>query len=120
MARKTQYLSNFLIWSAKMAGRPITFVIVLFLLIIWLVIGLAVGFNDSWLLLINTIATVNAFLMVLIIQNTQYREMRALHLKVDELLRKNKETARELIAIEEMEEEEFEKMRKKLRKKEKI
>lgn len=118
MIRKPSILSKFLLWSARRASRPSTFIIALFFLFIWLIIGLFQGFTDSWLLLINTIATVNASLMVFIIQNTQYRESKALHLKVDELLRKNLETERELIAIEEMEEEELEKIRKKLYEKE--
>jgi low affinity Fe/Cu permease len=111
MKRKSS-LAQFLVWSARMAGRPITFLIALLLLTIWLLIGLVFGFSDSWLLLINTIATVNASLMVFIIQNTQYRESKALHLKIDELLRKNQEVERAFIAIEEMEEEELERIKK--------
>jgi len=65
-------------------------------------------------LILNTIATLNAALMVLIIQNTQIRESKALHLKIDELIRVTKEATRELIAIEEMEEEEIEQIRKKI------
>ncbi len=113
MNRRSQ-ISKFLVWSAQMAGKPITFILALTFLLIWLLIGVIGGFSDSWLLVINTIATVNASLMVFIIQNTQYRESKALHLKIDELLRKNKEAERELIAIEQMEEEELEKIRQKL------
>jgi len=65
-------------------------------------------------LILNTIATLNAALMVLIIQNTQIRESKALHLKIDELIRVTKEATRELIAIEEMEEEEIEQIRKRI------
>lgn len=111
MKRKSS-LSQFLIWSARMAGRPIAFLAALFLLMVWLLIGLIFGFSNTWLLLIDTIATINASLMVFIIQNTQYRESKALHLKIDELLRKNQEVERAFIAIEEMEEEELERIKK--------
>jgi low affinity Fe/Cu permease len=113
MVRKIQPLSRFLTWSAKMAGNPITFAIALLALATWLMIGLVSGFSDTWLLIINTIATVNAALMVFIIQNTQIRESKALHLKIDELIRVTKEAANELIAIEEKEEE-IEKIKMKL------
>ena len=72
------------------------------------------GLCNTWLLILNTIATVNAALMVFIIQNTQIRESKALHLKIDELIRVTKEAENELIAIEQMEEEEIEKIKKKI------
>lgn len=107
-------VSRFLVWSAHMAGRPMTFIVALLLLFIWLLCGFIWGFSTTWLLVVNTIATINASLMVFVIQNTQYREGKALHIKIDELLRKNKETMQELIAIEEMEEEELEQIREKI------
>lgn len=114
MARKIPPLSKFLTWSSKMAGNPITFVVALTTVIIWLVIGLIWGAGNTWLLIINTIATVNATLMVFIIQNTQNRESKALHLKIDELIRVTTEAENELIAIEEREEEELEQIKKKI------
>lgn len=117
MTRKISPLSKFLTWSAKMAGNPVTFVIALLVVAAWVIIGLVRGFSNTWLLILDTIATVNAALMVFIIQNTQTRESKALHLKIDELIRVTKEAESELIAIEEKEEEEIEKLKKKLFKK---
>lgn len=114
MKSKGIYLSRFLTWSSKTAGKPITFVFALFILIIWLIGGIFWGFTDNWLLIINTIATINASLMVFIIQSTQNRESKALHIKIDELIRSQKEAENEIMAIEEMEEEELEKIRKKI------
>lgn len=114
MARKIPTLSKFLTWSAKMAGNPITFVVALVIVTSWIIIGLFLGFNTNWILILNTLATLNAALMVFIIQNTQNRENKALHLKIDELIRVTKEATNELIAIEEMEEEELEKIKKKI------
>lgn len=118
MRQKIPALSRFLTWSAKKAGSPITFVLALFVLAVWLIIGIILGFNNTWLLILNTIATLNAALMVFIIQNTQNRESKALHLKIDELIRATKEATNELIAIEELEEEELEKIKKKIFQKE--
>lgn len=119
MTRKIPPLSKFLTWSAKKAGNPVTFVLALFVVAIWLIIGLIWGFNNTWMLILNTIATLNAALMVFIIQNTQNRESKALHLKIDELIRATKEATNELIAIEEMEEQEIEKIKKKIFQREK-
>lgn len=112
--RKISPLSKFLSWSAKMSGNPLSFVIALLIVAFWLVFGLIAGFSNTWMLILNTIATINAALMVFIIQNTQTRESKALHLKIDELIRVTKEAENELIAIEEKEEEEIEKIRKKI------
>lgn len=114
MKRKTPKLSKFLNWSAKMAGNPLVFIGALVVLIGWIAFGLIYGFSDTWLLIINTIATINATLMVFIIQNTQIKESKALHLKMDELIRVTKEAENELIAIEEMEEDDLEKIKKRI------
>lgn len=114
MKNQTTTLSRFLSWSAKMAGNPITFVAALSVVAIWLIIGIFIGFNTKWILFLDTMATLNAALMVFIIQNTQNRENKALHLKIDELIRVTKEATNELIAIEEMEEEELENIKNKI------
>lgn len=115
MVHKVPTLSKFLTWSAKMAGNPITFVAALSVVAIWLIIGFFIGFDTKWILILDTIATLNAALMVFIIQNTQNRESKALHLKIDELIRVTKEATDDLIVIEEKEEEELEKIRNKIR-----
>lgn len=114
MPYKSKLLSRFLAWSSRMTGKPLSFILALLLLVLWLIGGFIWGFSDFWLLMINTIATINASLMVFIIQNTQNRESKALHMKIDEILHATQEAEAELIAIEEMEEEELEKIRKKL------
>lgn len=103
-----------------MAGRPLAFVIALGILVVWLICGFIFGFTDTWMLIINTVATINASLMVLIIQNTQNRESKALHLKIDELLLSIKEAKNELIAIEEVEEDDLDDIKKSLRNRLKI
>ena len=116
MAKNLNLLASFLTWSAKMASRPISFFLALSLVVMWTIGGLIWGFTDSWLLIINTISTINAALMVFIIQSTQYRESKALHIKIDELIRSVKDAKNEYIAIEGMEEEELEILRKQVSK----
>lgn len=117
MDMRSASLSKFLKWSSRQAGNPITFVVALGILALWLIIGLVYGFTDTWLLVINTLATINASLMVFIIQNTQTRDTKALQLKLDELLYSIKEARNELIAIEELEEGQIEEFRRQMAKK---
>ena len=44
------------------------------------------GYSDTWQLVINTGTTIITFLMVFLIQNTQNRDAKAMHLKLDELI----------------------------------
>lgn len=117
MKSKPSKLSFFLRWSTRTAGRPITFVSALGLLITWFIVGIFWGFSDKWILILDTFATVNASLMVFIIQNTQNRESKALQMKVDGILSAIKEAEKKLIAIEDKEEKELEVIRKQLLKK---
>jgi low affinity Fe/Cu permease len=59
---------------AHQAGRPITFLLAAFIIIVWAVTGPIFGYSDTWQLIINTGTTIITFLMVFIIQNTQNRD----------------------------------------------
>lgn len=114
MAIRPNWINHFIKWSAKAVSKPIAFVIAVTFVGLWLLAGPFFGFSDSWLLIMNTMATINAALIVFIIQHTQSPESKALHLKVDELIRATQKASNELMSIEEMEEEELEKIRKNL------
>ena len=70
----------------------------------WAVAGPFVGFSEGWQLVINTGTTITTFLMVFLIQSTQSRDTRALHLKLDELLSAVGPARTELALAEEMSE----------------
>jgi low affinity Fe/Cu permease len=72
---------------AHHAGRPITFLLAAFIIIVWAVTGPLFGYSDTWQLVINTGTTIITFLMVFIIQNTQNRDGAAIQAKLDELIR---------------------------------
>jgi low affinity Fe/Cu permease len=88
---------RFALRVSEAVGTPRVFVAALALVIAWAVTGPLFHFSDSWQLVINTGTTVVTFLMVFLIQATQNRETRALHLKVDELIRTQRR-ARNLFA----------------------
>jgi low affinity Fe/Cu permease len=72
---------------AQQSGRPITFLLAAFIIIVWAVTGPIFHYSDTWQLIINTGTTIITFLMVFIIQNTQNRDSAAVQARLDELIR---------------------------------
>ena len=73
--------------TAKVAGKPWTFIACVGIVVIWAVSGPIFKFNETWQLVINTGTTIITFLMVFLIQNTQNRDGAAMQAKLDELAR---------------------------------
>lgn len=92
---------------AYIVGSPSAFVICLTIVITWAVTGPIFGFSDSWQLVINTGTTIVTFLMVFLIQNTQNRDAKAVHLKLDELIRASKTARDSFIDLEDITDEEL-------------
>ena len=76
------------------------FLAALGVVVFWLVSGPFFHFSDTWQLAINTGTTIVTFLMVFLIQNTQNRDAKALHLKLDELIRANRHARNALIDLQ--------------------
>ena len=77
---------------------------------VWLITGPTFHFSDTWQLIINTATTIITFLMVFLIQNTQNRDAKAVHLKLDELIRAIKNARNELVDLEDLSDEELQKL----------
>lgn len=92
--------AGFARWIAAAAGSPWAFLGGVVVTVIWAALGPAVGYSDTWQLVINT--TVATFLMVFLIQNTQNREARVLQLKLDELIRALTPARTKLVNMETM------------------
>jgi len=97
---------------ALWAGSPKTFMGALILIFLWGLSGPIFDFNDTWQLIINTSTTIITFLMVFLIQNTQNRDTDILHLKLDELLRVNKEAQNAMLGLESLDLKQLEALRK--------
>lgn len=96
-------------WAAVATGSAWAFFLALLIVIAWVLTGPLFKFSDTWQLVINTGTTIVTFLMVFLIQNTQNRDAKALHLKIDELLRTSK--ARNwLVELEDLPDNELERL----------
>ena len=96
--------------TAEMVGSPWAFLIALLLTIAWAVSGPFFGFSDTWQLVINTASTISTGLIVFLIQNTQNRDAKAIHLKLDELLRGVKGARTSMVDLEDLSDEELKKL----------
>lgn len=94
---------------SQAAGEPITFILAVCVIVLWAINGPLFSFSDTWQLIINTSTTIVTFLMVFLIQNTQNRDAKAIHLKLDELLRSVKGARNSFMDVEEVSDEELEK-----------
>ena len=103
-------------WTAKASGRPATFAVACLVIIVWAATGPMFNYSDTWQLVINTGTTIVTFLMVFLIQNTQNRDTQALQVKMDEIIRVTKGAHNALINLEELSEEDVQKIQELYRK----
>ena len=96
--------------AANALGSPWLFVLSLVLIVLWLCSGPLAHFSDTWQLVINTSTTIFTFLAVFLIQNTQNRDARAVHLKLDELIHAIHGARNELVDLEDLSDAELEKL----------
>lgn len=111
MAKQSSPFTRFAKWTAKATGQPAAFAVATGALVVWALSGPLFGFSDTWQLVINTGTTIVTFLMVFLIQSTQNRDSEALQVKLDELIRATKGAHNALLDLEELEEEDLDRIR---------
>src|SRR4249919_2349600 len=105
---------------AHATGSPIAFVSAVVVILAWAITGPIFHYSDTWQLIINTGTTIITFLMVFLIQNTQNRDSQVVQLKLNELIDATGTASNEMLDIEELTDEQLEKIAatyKKVRKK---
>jgi low affinity Fe/Cu permease len=111
-----QMFSHLASRTAHLAGKPLTFLIAVAVVLVWAVSGPLFGFSDTWQLVINTSTTIITFLMVFLIQNTQNRDTLALQLKLAELIIAAQGAKNNLATAEDLCEEDLERLHETYRK----
>ena len=96
--------------SAEVLGSAWAFIGALVIISVWGLTGPMFHFSDTWQLIINTGTTIVTFLMVFLIQNTQNRDAKAMHLKLDELIRAIQGARNRLVDLEDLSDEELKKL----------
>ena len=86
--------------ASSLVGSKWAFTIAVLLIVVWGITGPLFQFSDTWQLVVNTATTIVTFLIVFLIQNTQNRDARAIHLKLDEIIHALKGARNEMIQIE--------------------
>ncbi len=95
----------------RTSGHPAAFALAICTIVIWALAGPLLHFNNTWLLVINTVATIITFLMIFLIRNAQNRESEAVQLKLDELIRATKTAHNSLLDIEELSEDDLDRIK---------
>ena len=98
--------------SSEIVGSPASFLIGVLAIIAWAIAGPYFHYSDSWQLVINTGTTIITFLMVFLIQNTQNRDAKAFHLKLNELILAIKGARNKMMNLEDMTDDELTELKK--------
>jgi len=93
--------------TSAVVGTPWTFFGAVIVVVVWAIVGPRFHYSDTWQLVINTGTTIVTFLMVFLIQNTQNRDAKAIHLKLDELIRAKRGARNTLVDLQNCTEEEL-------------
>ena len=102
--------------TSEIVGSPWAFLIALLLTIAWAISGPFFGFSDTWQLVVNTASTISTGLIVFLIQNTQNRDAKAIHLKLDELLRGVEGARTGMVDLEDLSDEDLKKLQEQFQK----
>jgi low affinity Fe/Cu permease len=110
-ARRKHWLGVALEWLAhrvtEWTGGSWAFGAALATIVVWGVTGPIFGYSDTWQLVINTGTTIITFLMVFLIQRSQNKDSRAVHLKLNELVAALQGASNRLVNVEDLTEAEI-------------
>ncbi len=111
----SEFFHRFSAKVSQITGSPWTFIAAVIIVVTWILTGPVFNFSDTWQLVINTGTTIITFLIVFLIQNTQNRDAKAIHLKLDELLTGVKGARKGLVDIENLSDKELEQLHNEFR-----
>jgi low affinity Fe/Cu permease len=110
--KKKNLFERFANWATNATGSSAAFIIAISIILIWGVTGPVFKYSDTWQLIINTGTTIVTFLMVFLIQKSQNKDSKAVHLKLNELLASHQGASNRMVDIEELNEVELDQFHK--------
>ncbi|MET3979414.1 low affinity Fe/Cu permease [Mucilaginibacter sp. UYP25] len=109
---KKNLFESFSNWATAATGSSAAFLIAISTIIVWLITGPVFKYSDTWQLIINTGTTIITFLMVFLIQKSQNKDSKAVHLKLNELLASHQGASNRMVDIEDLTEKELDQLHK--------
>src|ERR1700761_7517847 len=107
---KKNFFEKFANWATNATGSSAAFIIAIVVIVVWAVTGPVFKYSDTWQLVINTGTTIVTFLMVFLIQKSQNKDSKAIHLKLNELLASHEGTSNRMVDIENLTEKELDQL----------
>lgn len=108
--RMSAWFRRFAEQAAAILARPSAFLAALAMVLVWAAAGPFFHYSEPWQIVINTGTTIITFLMVFLLQNTQARDTRAIHLKLNELLRAVSDARTDMVVVERLPDEKLEEL----------
>ncbi|RYY32300.1 MAG: low affinity iron permease family protein [Sphingobacteriaceae bacterium] len=113
MAKKKKNLfERFANWATNATGSSAAFIIAISVIVLWVVTGPVFNYTDTWQLIINTGTTIVTFLMVFLIQKSQNKDSKAIHLKLNELIASHEGASNRMVDLEDLSEDELNNLHK--------
>jgi low affinity Fe/Cu permease len=92
---------------SELVGTAWAFILAVAAIVVWAVTGPMFGYSNTWQLVINTGTTIITFLMVFLIQNTQNRDAKGIHLKLDELIKSTQGARNDMMDLDKLSDEQL-------------
>lgn len=112
MKKKKNFFERFSNWATTATGSSQAFITAIAVIVVWGVTGPLARYSDTWQLIINTGTTIVTFLMVFLIQKSQNKDSKAIHLKLNEIIASHQGTSNRMVDIEALSELELDRLHK--------
>ncbi|UOE47919.1 low affinity iron permease family protein [Mucilaginibacter sp. SMC90] len=110
MKKKINLFERFSNWATTATGSSAAFIVAALVVLVWAISGPVFNYSETWQLVINTGTTIVTFLMVFLIQKSQNKDSKAIHLKLNELLASHEGTSNRIVDIENLTEKELDEL----------
>jgi len=110
--KKKNLFERFANWATIATGSSAAFITAIVVILVWGVTGPVFKYSDTWQLIINTGTTIVTFLMVFLIQKSQNKDSKAIHLKLNEILASHQGASNRMVNLEDLSEIELDQLHK--------